>query len=82
MMKKIEAAIERLANSVDDGIDATDALKVTQAVLNLANARGVIHNASKDKSAIALELIGELSVRNDDATYRQAAKEIIEQCDG
>ena len=44
MNEKIEIAIERLADTIEQGMDATDALKVTQAILNLANARACINH--------------------------------------
>lgn len=47
MNEKILAAIDFLASKIKDGVTADEALKYTQAAVNLANANICLINAKK-----------------------------------
>jgi len=42
VIDKIEDAIKELTGKINDNVDSNDALKFTQAALNLANVAGVL----------------------------------------
>lgn len=47
MNEKLDTAIEELASKITDEVDSGDALKYTQAALNLAHAKATIAGIEK-----------------------------------